>query len=597
MVSPRNWLDEKFPYIRSEGSVSMEPIEGIVDRYRDDPVLGIAGGHPFVDVGFPMLLSALLQAMMPPRNADEAVARLFSPPSPGHLRDVLEAYREALWLYGKKALFYQVDPRADGAEAENQALDISALLPDAPTPAAAQNGQDFFAKRGQVRSISAALVPAVLHAHMNLFPDGGGGYYGLPHGGASIKFRLVGRTLWETVQANVQPRNAAEMARGPWVGKHHGAPCDGTVFAWLRDDIPTLALDRINEKKRKSLQAKGQPVPESSLLLRTSALHPAAPGLAMPRRYRLAAPDEDVCSLSGVHGATFSRFERWPQGPQYAPEGWRHPHVAVATKHSRQDHGWKLEETWSVKAQGPLRVDDWLGVALCDFPEFPRDGKAKTYRAVMPPEVVRSFIGLTNGISEHLYEEGSPIGEAATEASPDLPFSVSAIALFPYGNVAGGMSERSLPVYALPNGLAAQLAAESAGLVEEIAEIAETLRACAAKAAKLGNPDRKVVSPGLLKDALMGRMEGSILRAVRNAARVFSGTDRDAAVKFVEDSARRVAAEARRAALDIFDSAFPVTGSSEMDLKILRARAELKIRLYPKNRPESADRERERTTA
>lgn len=563
MEHPVNWLDLAFLYILRDGSLSEGPIESLLDGHDgDNPVVGVAGGHPYAVHGFAFFLTALLQIAAPPRNPEEAAERLFAPPTPAEFRGWLERIRPALWLTGTDTPLFQVRPTA-GWEPDPQP--IASLLPDTPTRNAIDKGEDFFAKRDSVRAIGLWLLPPILYAHQVLFPSAGGGYLSLPHSANAPKYAVTGDTLWRRTWANVAPTDTTELARGPWL-----APCNATVFPWLDGRVRGLALDRISDNKRAALRAAGKEVPDTILELGLMDRHPAA--IPMPRRYLLDPPHEGVCSLTGQPGLVVSTYQRWPQGLRYPKDGWFHPAVARQTVYSAD----QPEEHGFPQAGGPLRFDDWLAMALGADPSPPQ-GEFKGKRVLrQAPLVVRNFHRLFEDL-----QRISPVGTGeATALGGDLPFGVTVLAQFSYGNAVGGFSERSLPLYALPSADAAKdLATRATTMVDGIAAVAGTLRRHAAMAVQLGNADRKASVAGDLADSLMARLEPEVIDAVGRLATVLAPSDANPQTPL--DVTEAIAGKARRLALAMFDDAFPVTGVTAHDKRLGEIRGKLRRALYP----------------
>ncbi len=279
MEHPVNWLDLPFLYSRRDGALSEGPIESLLDGHDDDnPVVGVAGGHPYAVHGFAFFLTALLQIAAPPRNPEEAADRLFAPPTPAEFRGWLERIRPALWLTGTDTPLFQVRPTAAW---EPGSQPVAFLLPESPR----SKKDDFFTKFNTIRGISSFLLPGILFSHQALFCSDrdGGGYFSLPHSANAPKYAITGDTLWRRIWANVLPTDMAELSRGPWP-----APCNGTVFPWLDKRVHELALARIPDNKRAALRAAGKEVPDTILELGLMDRHPAA--IPMPRRYLLAPP-------------------------------------------------------------------------------------------------------------------------------------------------------------------------------------------------------------------------------------------------------------------------------------------------------------------
>ncbi|HYE00980.1 MAG TPA: type I-E CRISPR-associated protein Cse1/CasA [Alphaproteobacteria bacterium] len=552
-----SYLDQPIPVERRRTGAGWATPLDITAAYGDDPIVAVRLGHPLADRGFEFLMRDLLQAALAPEDIRSWAMLLRQPPAPVDLASCLAPYAEALDIVHPRHPALQVrpnparraaaerkppgrgKPRVEADEDDDEpsgAMPIAGLLPDLPTGEAVKQNTDFFMKRGSVAAIGAGAILPVLYGHQVLFPPAGGGYFGMPHGADSIKFQLVGRTLWETLWLNVLPQDYDVLAQD---GATWPAPATAAVLPWLDESLAEMPLGRNEAGAARPLERP--------------ALHPAH--IPMPRRYLLAPPVEGRCGLTGREGPVFTAYERWPKGLQYQPRGWWH--LAVSRIESEAPD--PEEAPLFLRARGPLRFDDWLQTALLDdkAPAGPK-GKVRRLPPVLRPLAVAMGKGLLNGLAEP--------GEGATAVARRLPFRVRATAQYLFGKAVGGMSQRELPVWLLerPEVQAGLIGAVSK-LVGQIGEIAVALKLAAAEAAKLGNPEAKVGQPDDLYDALLAGIDHVVLALPGQLAGAAPDGPTDAADEIVQMALET----ARDAALALFDGTFPITGRDQRVEKLL----------------------------
>jgi hypothetical protein len=594
MVNPvaLNWLDEVHTFRRPSGIGGDEPLSAIVRGYPHDPVLSPVGGHPYADVGYIGLTSALLQLAMPPADKTEAAYRLLNPPAEDELATALESLRSGLFVCGGDAPMFQVKPARDW---EPDPLPIERLLPDTPTDNAILRGGAFFAKEGAVRGIHASLVAPILYAGNVLFSQGGGGYLQTPHPPQSAKFYIRGRTFWETVYANVLPLDHPRLARVA-----DRSPLD--AFPWLRPDIRTLILKKESKgdaeasEKDEAFEAERdeanghdpyvEPWTKSRVELSLPSLHPLHCLFAMPRRTLLGTPEKGACSISGLSGPVFRTFERWVHGYKYGSAGWWHPMVAQRD-FITYDGGEEVKrETGYFQVGGILRMDDWLGLAVGvphKRPDPPKKGKAIQ---IHDPEILKSFRAVGLAIADEKWTVAGPEEDTASGEG----FQVSVIAQCPYSNVLGVMVEKSLPVYDI--GVDKEESDRVSAYVEkallEVNEVARILKKHAVVAARCGRETKKEdgkakALPAIaatLGDVLVSEMEMPVIDTLRRVVEAIR-TNAEVAESVLVACSREVAGKARSRAVALFDDAFPLIGVTQVFVKIVETRVRLKKDLYP----------------
>ena len=582
-----SWFDQPHRFRRRSGEPFIASPLDITDGYDSDPVVAIEAGHPFARIGFEFLLRDIFQAALAPATGKEWVALLAAPPSPDELRQRLEPYRRAFSLDAAAGPAFQVRPSPErlaeqqerkpakgggrgrkatapppgdeGDEEEGAGeLPVATLLPDLPSGEAVKQGADFFVKRDEEMAIGAGAILPVIYAHMVLVPPAAGGYFGLPHGADSVKFQLVGNTLWQTLWLNVLARDAAEYRDAPWP-----APVDATVFPWLDPTLADLPLGR---------RADGAARPVGR-----AEIHPAA--LLMARRYLLGPAEQGRCALTGLEGAVYRGFRRWPKGLQYQPQGWWHPAMAVKeTAAAKPEDGPRF-----VRARGPLRFDDWVGVALFEQSR-PASGAGKKDKAQVTrlPPVLRHFHHARHADLD-AFRMAKPAQARVLmggEAGGSVLFSrtgwrVRAFAQFYDGKAAAGTTGRELPVWHLPEGGADMLAHAVVGIMEKLGEMSRSLRIAARIVATGGHKDAKTKIADDLADALLAGLDASVLALPDRLAEYLVADDDEAWNERRAVCEREILNEARGLALGLFDGAFPIVGADKTAQTIAVERGKL----------------------
>ena len=580
------WLDQPHRFRRRSGEPFVASPLDITDGYDSDPVVAVEAGHPFARIGFEFLLRDIFQAALAPATGKEWVALLAAPPSPDDLRQRLKPYRRAFVLDDAVSPVFQVRPNSErlaeqqerkpakgggrsrkaaapppgdeGDEEEGAGeLPVATLLPDLPSGEAVKQGADFFVKRDEEMAIGAGAILPVVYAHMVLFPPAAGGYFGLPHGADSVKFQLVGNTLWQTLWLNVLARDAAEYQDVPWP-----APVDATVFPWLDPTLAGLPLGRRDEGAARPVGRAGT--------------HPAA--FIMPRRYLLGSPEPGRCALTGIEGPVYRGFRRWPKGLQYQSLGWWHPAMAtVETATAKPEDGPRF-----VRARGPLRFDDWLGMALFDQSRpSGAANKKSTARVPRLPPVLRHFSDRHANLDA--FRLSKPVQARALmggEAGGSVLFSktcwrVRAFAQFYDGKAAAGTTGRELPVWHLPEGGADTLAHAVVAITEKLGEMSRYLRIAARNVAGGGHKDAKTKIADDLADALLAGLDASVVALPDRLAGDLVADGDEAWNERRAVREHEILKEARGLALGLFDGAFPIVGADKTAQTIAVERGKL----------------------
>ncbi|MCM8738626.1 type I-E CRISPR-associated protein Cse1/CasA [Azospirillum sp. A1-3] len=577
-----SFFRQAVPVVRQRSGPGLATPLTLTDGHLSDPIVAVRLGHPLVERGFEFLMRDILQAALPPRSVSDWEQLLAAPPTPVQLTEALAPYEDAFQIDHPSHPALQVRPspqrlaeaagrkppkaRRPAEEAEDDDEDaaglqpIATLLPDAPTAEAVKQDADFFVRRGGVTAIGAGAVLPVLYAHMVLFPPGGGGYLGLPHGADSIKFQMVGATLWETLWLNVLTRHADGMETALWP-----APLDATVFPWLDGSLAGMPLGRKDEQASRSMERR--------------RLHPAH--IPMPRRYLLAPPVPGRCDLTGLEGPVFTGYSRWPKGLAYQPTGWWMPWASRIVSAGKSD-----EPSQFLRARGPLRFDDWLETAL--LTDQPATSASRPAKQRLLPPVLRQFQSAGSprpaGPSRRTRAERS-----ATALMEEDSLRVRACAQFFYNKPVGGMSQRELPVFDLPAADLGWLGDQMSRALDRLGRMAGALHMTARSACRVGRREGPAALADHLKDRLLAALDGAVLDGagrLAGLARDHTGEERVAAAEAV---AQELLVQGQDAAVRLFDTAFPIAGTTATDRLLAMERAvligRLTLILSPKTTP------------
>ena len=563
------WLDQTIRYRRRSGATCHGTPLDLIAGHRDpDPIVEVDLGHPSADAGFLFLMRDLFQAALPAADIESWIRRFFEPPTPDEVRAAFAPFRGGLDLVHPVTPMFQVRPaperlqaaakpagkrkkpprdnEEDEEEDEVEAVSIAALLPDAPTLNSIKNDNDFFSKRLVDVAIGAGTIVPIIYANMILFPSSGGGYLDLPHGSDSIKYLLVGRTLWETIWFNVLiPCEQPEFH-----------PADTrpirpeAVFPWLDPTLADLPLGRRDEGAERPV--------------RRIALHPAA--IPMTRRYLLSDPEPGRCDLTGIEGPVFRGFRRWPKGLRYEPDGWWFPPVSmIETGDAKPGTGPRF-----VRARGPLRFDDWLETALLS------EGTGKARRHL--PFALRQWEKLCGKFDDARPGAETATGEA-TALTPDSAFRVRAFAQYPFGKAVGGFSARELPLWRHPPGGDSPPIAAIEEILEKLYKAADCLAVAARMAIKLGRTEGNAVAADDLRDGFLAALDEAVVALPARLARLSDvSTDPDQRQRTTRTELEAVLTLACRRGIEMFDGAFPLGGGT-LDEKIAAERAKLSSQL------------------
>lgn len=337
------------PWLRRSGAVEWGPPAALVDRLRDDPVVGLSAPRPDFDGAMQEFLIGLLAVALHPEDEEAWLERWNSPPSPEELRGELDALPPAFDLDGDGPRFFQ-DISANEMRGGEE-WSVESLLIDAPgsTMNEAQRRDvvtDLFVKPARVTRLGRPATAMALLTLQTYAPEGGRGHLTSMRGGGPLttlvdprddhegRGRLHEQPLWRKLWANVQ--TIAQWRRR---SEAHGGTSSRpeAVFPWL-------AATRSAE-------------PPKRLATTPSDVSPLQAYFGMPRRIRLAFAGPGRCDLTGNEDSvTVAAFRMRTYGVQY--RGWQHPlspyYQTRAGDEQLPVHG----------KRGGIAWRDWLGLTL-----------------------------------------------------------------------------------------------------------------------------------------------------------------------------------------------------------------------------------------
>jgi hypothetical protein len=221
-----------------------------------------------------------------------------------------------------------------------------------------------------------------------------------------------------------------------------------------------------------------------------------------------------------------------------------------------------------LRAHGPLRFDDWIEVAVGLSASEPPEGlQKKIWKRKIAPSVLQAFVNRRAALEDDDDLDGRTDG---SQLSPSLPFSVRAIAVITEGKVMAATAERSLPLWRLDPDAGPRLALAVCRAVETAHQIADLLLTAAKQA---GGGGQKAAT---LRDALLARIDGDAMELPGALVMGWhTKSDPEARGIIQLEVMRGWIAKARREAIDIFDSAFPVNSLDSTTENILVGRRRL----------------------
>ena len=579
-----NWFDQPLPFRRRHGEIDPLPLHKITDGHNgDNPIVGIAAGHPILEWGTLGLIRHILQlALSHHLRGSGPDAWLEKAPDPEALQEALQPYRPAFWLDDPACPAMQIRPRdqreafsaqledltkaeSDDDEADG-AFALHSLLPGQPTTNVRKLNKFIFDKGLSIENpplISAGLTLPLLYATMVLFPQTGGGQYSLPEGGDCYQFMVHlmagdGATLWRTLWLNV---TAPPANRGvdSWP-----APCNRTVFPWLDKTLADLPTKRGKGGER---------------VVALSDCHRHA--IPMPRRYLLApATDNSLCAFSGLKGPSYGWCSKLSNGLQYRDIKTAHSgligYLIPKKRQKKGDTESQPVKPIALKAKRALRWDDWIGLSISH-----KENSVLQYQ-------LSAYDSLVNRLEScDALQDPNIINARSQESSVTL----RAIGVVPNGKVLSVVTENVLPLHV---GGDADTVSKLYQMVDAIQEIQKKLEDAVAaigcfSASKNEKPDRGKQAALFKRDSsivqdlaaqFMEQVEPKILawRAALLAARPApEGVPAESRYEHDQTFLR----DAKNLALKLFEQRFPVLQLDDLGRQTLLARRYLLRLLFP----------------
>ena len=392
-------------------------------------------------------LVGLLATVHSPKNSNEWLQRLKSPPSPEALQAAMEPFLPCFALLGERPLFMQdlvLPVPATPREVVRDSNRVDQLLMDSPGDKTLTDCTDFFVKRGQVDSLCPACAAMALYTLQTFAPSGGAGHRTSLRGGGPLSTLARARSgagLWHDLWMNVLPRNA------------HGTPFPAPtpeskgLFPWME---PTRTSE------------PGGP----GEIVQPDEMHPLHGFWGMPRRIVLLSEESatpTACSLCGQASRTSIRhYVTKNYGYNYG-DLWNHP----LTPYRKQDPG---KPELSVK--GGARItgyQHWLGVVYGERSDANAPGKGD----ILPARCIQHARRALRG-------EALEVSVCGYDMDNMKPLQ---------------WVEGIFPVYAVSEEHLADYRAEVALLVQAAQQAARNLVGCL-KDALLPEGERKKAGPG-----------------------------------------------------------------------------------------------------
>lgn len=339
-IPPLNLIQDPWiPILREDGTTETIAPWQITDQHDGNFVKSIASPRPDFDGALVQFLIGLCQTALPPESKGEWRKRLVNSPSPDELKAAFSPLAGAFAIGGDGPQFMQ----EKGIESD-KTWQIDSLLIGMPEKEKIKDNTDWFQKRGTIDGLCPRCATLALFTLQTNAPGGGRGHMTSIRGGGPMTTLVMGRTLWQTVWANViDQTNYAHPVDGP------PSAGDARLFPWM-GAVKTSEGGEVT-------------TPEEA--------HPCQVFWGMPRRILLdlegAGPG--ACDLCGAEtDRSITGFWTKPYGMKYA--GWIHP----LSPYYR--NGKSSAEFLPVHPQpGGITYQNWLGLVINDPDEGKRIAK------------------------------------------------------------------------------------------------------------------------------------------------------------------------------------------------------------------------------
>ncbi len=201
----------------------------------DNPIVRLAAPRPDFNGALIQFLIGLLQTTATPKNNEEWLIWLLTPPSPETLKAKFDPYADIFELDGDGPRFMQ-----DYEPLEGEQKPISGLVIEAPGNRTSSLFLDHFNKEGLINSICPSCAAAALFCLQTNAPSGGVGHRTSLRGGGPLTTLVIQDTeskeedekttesLWQTLWLNIlEPKIAANLSGNSELkGNEH-------IFPWL----------------------------------------------------------------------------------------------------------------------------------------------------------------------------------------------------------------------------------------------------------------------------------------------------------------------------------------------------------------------------
>lgn len=283
------------PVLRRDGCTDTVAPWQITDQHDSNPIMDVASPRPDFDGALVQFLIGLYQTVMPPRDECQWRDALTSPPSPDEMRAALTPFAPAFSIGGDGPQFMQ-----ERHIEEKKIWAIRDLLIGSPESTKIENNTDHFQKRGTIAGLCPRCAALALYTLQINAPSGGQGHMTSIRGGGPMTTLALGKTLWQTVWANI-----FDLEGQPFAVDSPPSPDDPRLFPWMGKPW-TSRGGKATEPEDMHIYHVFWGMPRRILL----NLHDAKPG---------------ACDLCGGHTPHMvTTYWSKPYGYQYAA-GWSHP--------------------------------------------------------------------------------------------------------------------------------------------------------------------------------------------------------------------------------------------------------------------------------
>ncbi len=296
--------DPWIPVIRRDGSEQWIRPAQITDDFDNNPIERISAARPDFTGSLYQFLIGLIQTAMTPRNNDEWIKWVESPPSVDNLDQKFSKEKDAFNLDGKRPRFMQ-----DFDLVEDSDNNISSLFIDAPGGNTIRLNRDHFVKRGSIERVCPSCAATALYTLQTNAPSGGVGHRVSLRGGGPLTVLYTPKgskddpiALWLSIWYNI----VTEKTLNGQIGAS-GKKSKTNIFPWM---APTITSEA-----------------KTGRAVTGADMHPLQVFWGMPRRIVLSEPvsEQDECHICGrFQDSFYIHYTTKNYGVEYAG-GIRHP--------------------------------------------------------------------------------------------------------------------------------------------------------------------------------------------------------------------------------------------------------------------------------